>query len=296
MDENQAYFDNLSGSGTGEAPRPVNYGGVQGPGRPPRGERGTGKGLFLIGLITGISGALLVLAICYLGLYVQNLVESGQNAKGAEEVSFLEDSAIDASVLNKMQTLENTINNYFYLHDVTDEELQDGIYRGMLQALGDPYSEYYTAEELNELMEQTEGIYFGIGAYVSQDTATGLPKISGVIAGAPAEEVDLRANDLIYEVDGESTYGLSLTEAVSLIKGPENTDVTLTIVREGESDYLEVTVTRRKVETPTVEYEMLEDGMAYIQLTEFDDVSVKQFEDALASVRESDMKLSLIHI
>ena len=66
MDENQAYFDNLSGSGTGEAPRPVNYGGVQGPGRPPRGERGTGKGLFLIGLITGISGALLVLAICYL--------------------------------------------------------------------------------------------------------------------------------------------------------------------------------------------------------------------------------------
>ena len=75
-----------------------------------------------------------------------------------------------------------------------------------------------------------------------------------------------------------------------LARGPENTDVTLTIVREGESDYLEVTVTRRKVETPTVEHEMLEDGMAYIQLTEFDDVSVKQFEEALASVRESDMK------
>lgn len=299
MDENQSYFDNLSGSGTGaapvqgEAPRPGYYGGAQGPGRPgrtPKAEKGSGKGLFLIGLITGISGALLVLAICYLGLYVQNVVESGQNVKAGEEVSFLEDSAIDATVLNKMQTLENTIDNYFYLHDVTDEELQDGIYRGMLQALGDPYSEYYTAEELNDLMEQTEGVYYGIGAYVSQDTATGLPKISGVIAGAPAEEVDLRANDLIYEVDGESTYGLSLTEAVGLIKGPENTDVTLTIVREGESDYLEVTVTRRKVETPTVNYEMLEDGMAYIQLTEFDDVSVKQFEEALASVRKDGMK------
>ncbi len=299
MDENQSYFDNLSGSGTGaapvqgEAPQPGYYGGAQGPGRPgrtPKAEKGSGKGLFLIGLITGISGALLVLAICYLGLYVQNVVESGQNVKVGEEVSFLEDSAIDATVLNKMQTLENTIDNYFYLHDVTDEELQDGIYRGMLQALGDPYSEYYTAEELNDLMEQTEGVYYGIGAYVSQDTATGLPKISGVIAGAPAEEVDLRANDLIYEVDGESTYGLSLTEAVGLIKGPENTDVTLTIVREGESDYLEVTVTRRKVETPTVNYEMLEDGMAYIQLTEFDDVSVKQFEEALASVRKDGMK------
>ena len=64
-------------------------------------------------------------------------------------------------------------------------------------------------------------------------------------------------------MDGESTYGLSLTEAVSLIKGPENTEVTLTIVREGESDYLEVKVTRRKVETPTVEHEMLEDGIRW---------------------------------
>lgn len=298
MDENQSYFDNISGTGagTGTGGDAINRGTVQPreygapPRKPPRAERGSGKGLFLIGLITGISGALLVLAICYLGIYVQNVVESGQNANTGEGVSFLEDSAIDATVLNKMQTLENTIDNYFYLHDVTDEELQDGIYRGMLQALGDPYSEYYTAEELADLMEQTEGVYYGIGAYVSQDTATGLPKISGVIAGAPAEEVDLRANDLIYEVDGESTYGLSLTEAVSLIKGPENTDVTLTIVREGESDYLEVTVTRRKVETPTVNYEMLEDGMAYIQLTEFDDVSVKQFEDALADVRKSGME------
>ncbi len=288
MDENQAYFDNTYGTGMGpDATRGR---------KPPRRERGSGKGLFLVGLITGISGALLILAICYLGIYIQSAVEFGQNmgqtAQRTEggEASFLEDSAIDADVLNKMQTIENTINNYFYLHDVTREEIQDGIYKGMLQALDDPYSEYYTAEELTELMEQTEGIYYGIGAYVSQDTATGLPKISGVIAGAPAEEVDLRANDLIYEVDGASTYGLSLTEAVSLIKGPENTDVTLTIVREGEGDYLEVKVTRRRVETPTVQYEMLEDGMAYIQLTEFDDVSVKQFENALASVRKAGMK------
>ena len=99
-----------------------------------------GQGLFLIGLVTGISGALLILAICYLGLYVQNAVESGQSMKNAASggPSFLEGSAIDASVLNKMQTLENTIDNYFYLHDVTEEELQDGIYRVMLQALGDP--------------------------------------------------------------------------------------------------------------------------------------------------------------
>ena len=159
-----------------------------------------------------------------------------------------------------------------------------------MASLGDPYSEYYSAEELSALMEQTEGIYYGIGAYISLDQATSLPKISGTIQGAPSEDAGLRANDLIYEVDGVSTYGMSLTEVVSLIKGPEDTSVKLTIIREGASDYLEVSVTRKQVETPTVEYAMMEDNMAYVQITEFDDVSVKQFENALNSAMAAGMK------
>ena len=230
-----------------------------------------------------------MVAICYLGMYIQNIVESSQHqAETGFELD--EDSALDSATLSKMQMLEKTIDQNFYLWDVEDEELQNGIYRGMLAALGDPYSEYYSAEELAALMEQTEGVYYGIGAYISLDEGTGLPKISGTIAGAPAEEVDLRANDLIYEVDGVSTYGMTLTEVVSLIKGAENTEVTLTIIREGESDYLEVGVSRRKVETPTVQYTKMEDGMAYIQLTEFDEVSVSQFENALAQARADGMK------
>lgn len=300
MDENNAYFDNLSGSESGNNaggsyPQYENFqgpyqpAGVPGePVRPPRAERGSGKGLFLGGLITGIAGALLVVAICYLGLYIQNIVESGNT--DTEGIEFQADSAIDPNLVRKLQTLEDTIKTHFYLGEVDNETLQDGIYKGLLGALGDPYSEYYSSEELMELMEQTEGVYYGIGAYISLDTATSLPKISGTIAGAPSEEVDLRANDLIYEVDGVATYGMTLTEVVSMIKGPEDTDVHLTIVREGETDYLDITVTRRKVETPTVEYKMLEDGMAYIQIKEFDEVSIDQFADALATVRGSGMK------
>lgn len=302
MDENNAYFDNLSGSEPGGTAgedhswsgnpqgisQPSGAGMPEAPARPPKGERGSGKGLFLGGLITGIAGALLVVAICYLGLYIQNIVESGNAA--SEGVEFAADSAIDLNLVNKLQKLESTIKSYYYLDEVENEALQDGIYKGMLQSLGDPYSEYYSAEELTDLMQQTEGVYYGIGAYISLDTATSLPKISGTIAGAPSEEVDLRANDLIYEVDGVATYGMTLTEVVSMIKGPEDTDVHLTIVREGETDYLDITVTRRKVETPTVQYKMLEDGMAYIQITEFDEVSIDQFADALATVKGSGMK------
>lgn len=275
MDENEVYFDYISN------PQP--------PVRDPKGEKGSGKGVFLAGLIAGLAGALLIVAICYVGVSLQNVIEM-RESEGEEAFAFEEGSAIDADVLKKLQTLEDAIDKYYYLEEATDEELQDGIYKGLLQALGDPYSEYYSAEELNAILEQTEGVYYGIGAYVSLDTDTGLPKVSGTIAASPAEAADLRANDLIYEVDGVSTYGLSLTEAVAMIKGPENTEVTLTIIREGETDYLHFTLTRRRVEASTVELTMLEDGMAYILISEFDDVSVDQFADALATARASGMK------
>ena len=122
------------------------------------------------------------------------------------------------------------------------------------------------------------------------DSDTNLPKISGVIEGAPAADVDLRANDIIYEVDGVSTAGKTLTESVSMIRGEAGTTVDLTIVRQGAGDYLHIAVERAKVESPTVKYEMLDDDMAYIQIVEFDDVTIDQFTDALATVKGSDMK------
>lgn len=271
MDENATYFDHIA------SPQPVTPA--------PKGEKGSGKGLFFGGLIVGLAGALFLVAICYLGISIQNAMESS-----GEEIALEEDSALNASVVKKLQTLEKTIDSYYYLEEATDEALQDGMYRGLLQALGDPYSEYYSAEELSDLMEQTEGVYYGIGAYVGLDADTGLPKITGTIVSSPAETADLRANDLIYEVDGISTYGLSLTDAVAMIKGEEGTEVTLTIIRENETDYLEFTLTRRRVEAPTVELTMLEGGVAHITITEFDEVSIDQFADALATARGNGMQ------
>lgn len=236
---------------------------------------------FLGGLTIGLVSALLIAVVIYVC---------------TPRVKLEEESALNPESISKLQLLEQTIDEYFYLEEVSDEQLDEGLYKGMLSALGDPYSEYYTPEELDALMQQSEGIYYGIGAYVSLDTVSSLPKISGLIEGSPAEEVDLRANDIIYEIDGVSTYGLSLTDAVALIKGEEGTEVVLTIIREGESDYLEIAVTRRKVESPTVEFEMLDDGMAYIQITEFDDVTVDQFAEALAMAKGSDMKGLIIDL
>lgn len=270
MEQNDQYFDHMHEAAPSGAPRK---------------ERGAAGGIFVVGMILGVAISLLIVGIVYVAFSFQKVSDKQQ-----ETVSFQENSVITPESVKKLQALETTINKYFFLDKADNETLQEGLYKGLLSALDDPYTEYYSAEELEELMQDTEGIYFGIGAYVGLDSLTSLPKISGVIGNSPAEEADLRPNDLVYEVDGTSTYGLTLTEAVNLIRGPEGTQVELTIVREGAGDYLHVTLTRRKVETPTVEYEMLEDDMGLISVSEFDDVTVDQFADALATVKGSGAK------
>lgn len=249
-----------------------------------------GHAFFVGGILVGIASTLLVGGVIALGVFLASSL-GGMNLASLDE-----DSAISAETIQKLQMLESTIQDYFYLSEVTDEQLEDGLYKGLLEALDDPYSEYYTAEELKTLQMSTSGIYSGIGAYVSLDSATGYPKISGVIDGTPASESDIRANDIIYQVDGESVSGKTLTQVVSQIRGEEGTDVELTLVREGASDYLHLTVTRARVETPTVSYRMLDDGQAYIQITEFDTVTTDQFADALATVRGQGMQGLIIDL
>ena len=188
-----------------------------------------------------------------------------------------------------MGVLEEMIGEY-YLEDAEEPALEQGVYKGMIEALGDPYSTYYSQEELEDLQNKTQGIYYGIGARVGIDADTQLPRIASVIEGTPAQEAGLMAGDLLYEVDGTSVQGMDLNSAVALVKGDEGTIVHLTVIREGEADYLEFDVERRKLENETVTYEMLEDGIGYIQIQEFDDVTVDQFEEALTACRSEGMQ------
>lgn len=245
---------------------------------------------FGAGLLCGI-GIMLVLTVVLtssLGIY--------QYMRRKQQLQYTAETIVDATMQQKMLTIEQIIDFYYYKDDVEAQDLKDGIYRGMLDSLGDPYSTYYSVEELKSLMEQTEGVYYGIGAYVALDTVSGLPKIASAIPGTPAEAADLRPDDIIYKVDGQEVYGMDLTAVTGLIKGEEGTTVNLTIIREGESDYLSIDVVRRKVETPTIEFEMFEDGMAYIQIVEFNDTTVPQFADALATAKGSDMQGLIIDL
>jgi len=260
-----------------------------------RPRRKENNGEFLFGLGVGAMAMLLIVSIAIFVAWGAGAFKSRTSnaSRDYEE----EDVGPHAStsgnfmtddMVKKIDKLYSTIRSEYFLEEVSDEDLETGLYKGLMAALGDPYSEYYTPEEYMDLIQGSEGIYYGIGAYVSMDSELNMPKISGVFKNSPALEAGLRANDLIYMVGDEYMSGKTLSEVVSYIRGEENTTVDVTIIRDGEE--MVVTVTRRRVEAPTVESKMLDDNMGYLQITEFDDVTTNQFKNAMAELYADGMK------
>ena len=251
----------------------------------PQRETGQIKGMFLVGLLTGVVVSALAASCIFIGIKFADVIQQ-RRVKPASTEHTAAENVVSDDTMAKLEAIEEVIEKYYYQEeDINTDGMIEGMYAGVVASLGDPYSVYYTAEEWKEMMQETEGIYFGIGAYISLDKTTGFGKINGVIENTPAQDAGLRENDIIYKIDGESAQGLDLTEIVSRIKGEEGTTVHLTIYREGEKDYLEMDVVRKQIESPTVNYEMLENNIGYIQITEFDDVTVNQFEEAMQAVQ-----------
>lgn len=247
------------------------------------------KKSFAGGMIAGIMVTLFLGCGYFAGAQLYRAFGTGSRAQSTAGTAENGGSVVNESTEQKMDILEQMIGEYF-LEEVDAQALEEGVYRGMIRALNDPYSTYYSQEELKELQNKTQGVYYGIGARVGIDTDTMLPRIASVIADTPAEEAGLRANDLLYKADDTLLQGMDLSSAVALIKGDEGTTVHLTVIREGESNYLEFDVVRRKLNNETVTYKMMEDNIGYIQIQEFDDITVDQFTDALATCRGSGME------
>ncbi len=173
--------------------------------------------------------------------------------------------------------VKNYIDEYFY-EDVDDEKLMDDALKGMVDGLGDPYAEYMVPVDFDSAIENTNGSLIGIGVTVMY-TENGEFEITEISDDSPAAESDVQLGDLIIKVNGADTENMDINELVSLIKGKEDTDVTLTLKRENSE--LERTLKRKVIESITVEYDMLENKAAYIKINSFKEVTMQQYEDAL---------------
>lgn len=244
---------------------------------------------FMSGLVTGLA-----ISLCIsMGMYVCSRYTYRQTSANAAENN---KSVLNNNVITKMHVLEESIEEY-YLEEMDQDAVAESLYAGLVEGLGDKYSTYYTTEELEKVRADSEGVFYGIGATITIDEDTDRAKINTVLPDTPAEEGGLKDGDIIVAVDEESTAGKGLQEVVSEIKGKENTQVHLTIYREGEYDYLEFDITRKPIEAVTVSYEM--DGqnhIALIRITEFDSVTTEQFKEALSQAKEEGMKGLIIDL
>lgn len=199
-------------------------------------------------------------------------------------------------VSSKMQMIQSIIDQIF-LYDEDGTEVEDYIYRGMMAGLNDPYSVYYNADDYKALQDSTSGSYSGIGAMLSQNKTTGLCTIVKVFEGSPAIEAGMKPGDVVYKVGDTLVAGESLDVLVSnYIKGEEGTDVQITVYRADTDTYVDMTLTRRKIEVPTVEYKMLADNVGYVAVSEFDAITVEQFENAIDQLENQGMKQMVIDL
>lgn len=198
------------------------------------------------------------------------------------------------NIENKLEFLENLLEAY-YLNDFDAKEVEDGLYKGLVDSLGDPYTVYYTEEEYAKFMESTSGTYCGIGVMVSQNAKTGIITVVRTFTSGSSYEEGVLPGDIIYKVEEEEVTGVDLNTVVSKIKGEEGTYVNVTVYREGagetaEDDYLTFRLERRQIEVDTITYEMLADRIGYIAITEFDEVTADQFRAALTDLESQGMK------
>lgn len=195
----------------------------------------------------------------------------------------------DASSEEKVEALKKLIDEK-YMGEVDEDALKEGLYKGYVQGLDDPYSVYYDEEETKELYETTEGEYSGIGAVLSQDLKSGVITLVQIYEDSPADKAGLKDEDILTKVGTLDVTGMDLSEVVTYIKGEKGTEVELTVLRGEDADEVTVTAVRDTVEAQTVEYEMLEDQIGYLAVSEFDSVTYGQYEEALEALSDQGME------
>lgn len=199
----------------------------------------------------------------------------------------------DLVFTQKIKYLENMIDEE-YLGEISTDKLEEGVYAGLIYGLGDVYSRYYTKDEYEQESVTTEGSYVGIGVAMQKYTAGGV-QIVECYKGSTAEEAGVKVDDVITAINGEDITDTELPDVVSMIKDNEDKDVVLTIQRKGE-DTQEITVKVSNVELPSVFGEMLDENTGYIQITEFKGVTVEQYEEVFAELKEQGMERLVVDL
>jgi len=198
------------------------------------------------------------------------------------------------AVTMKIEKIKGVLEKY-YMGDIDYEKATDGIYAGLIDSLGDPYTVYFSPSEYKEFALTTNGNYAGVGSTVTTNSDGNVEFVKPFKNG-PAYNAGVLPGDILCEVDGEDVLGMDIDAVVQKMRGEPGTQVSFKIYRPKDSDYIDLTVVRDNVEEPTIEYEMLEDDIGYIICTAFDKVTEKQYLDAVDDLTVRGMKALVIDL
>ena len=207
-----------------------------------------------------------------------------QEAEAAEPAA--EESGAGALPLNDLRTFADVFSQIRlgYVEEVDDSTLLEYAIQGMLSGL-DPHSIYLTADDFEDLQTTTSGEFSGLGLEVGMEN--GFVKVISPIDGTPADKAGIESGDIIIKLDNRPVKGMSLNEAIELMRGPKGTTIDVTIAREGRQTF-DLTLTRDTVRTASVRKRWLEPGYGYLRIAQFQRHTGDEVEKALQALLEED--------
>lgn len=201
----------------------------------------------------------------------------------------------DMGLSEKISTIA-TILDQKYVDEIDFDKMEEGIYDGMVRALGDPYTDYMTAEEFSQFLEDNEGEFYGIGVEVIADTTDGSIRVISPIIGTPAERAGILPDDRIIKVNDTDVSAESIDEAIKLIKGEEGTSVKVTIYRQSTGEIKDFDIVREKINVQTVESKIVDDNIGYLRITSFKENTYDQFKEHYDNLMGQNIKGLVIDV
>lgn len=195
----------------------------------------------------------------------------------------------------KLEVIEGALNEN-YIGKLDREKLEQGIYKGFVSAVGDPYTTYFSPKEFKTFMEKSSGVYAGIGVQMTVDTDENSIVVVEVFKGSPAEKAGMLPQDRIIKAADKTLTGKDFELAPTIIRGEPGTDVVVKVFRPSENKTYDLNITRQNVTYPSVDYKMMQDDIGYISIKEFEELTYKQFKEALTDIENKNAKGIIIDL
>ena len=201
--------------------------------------------------------------------------------------------AVSGNKISKIKFLEDYVKNN-YLYDVTDKELEIGELKGVVAGLNDPYSEYFTKEEYEELTKSISGKFYGIGVVISAQDGDLITVVSP-IKDSPADRAGIKAGDKIVKVNDKEYSSAQINEAMQVMRGNKGESVKITVYRPSDSKTYDFNIKRDEVKAETIISKDL-NGIGYIGITQFSEDTAKDFKKALLNLEKENIKGLIIDL